>query len=1080
MIRLLLLVCSLVCAAAQETPGVVLMGYARIGADGQPQGVTVALSRERFAALVAATTAPAPEADAPELAIGPGTWRGAWRDGRWSLTGTVPLAAPSAAWGEVRLPMPGTVNAVQILPLAGAPVPPHPAWRMDGDVLVLALPPRSQAQVQITATRESSGSAAVAMTFPPGGTLTLETPDTLVASLAGQPVTAPLSLPTQPCPLLLTVDRPAAAADSGSLGLTQAVTVRHLGDHLAWTAEITIDSQRQPPGIVELVLPPRLDILTVEGDGLAGWRQREGRLELRWSVGARERTRSADLSGVIITDGFAVPALALPGAVRGGGTVAVVDAGPVKWSISEGLAGVRRVQPGEGQRFRLAWDGEAPAGLVLPFSSAAALLTATSDGLLVAGPGRWRAELVFTIGGSGLADHLRVAVPSPWRVVAADGAAWLPDPAGGGILRATAALAAGAQVVLRCEAPDGAEGLPRIALAGDGVGTGRVRWLLADRGTLRATLSGPATDAEALAADLARANIRPRADERLRNAVELRAGSATQLTIGASERRQRLEAAHYLIAGASSLRWSCRVSVLPEQGALDRLRIRLPEGARLADRRGEAVAEWGEADGWLTARFAAPLDRPAALDLAFTVDWGEAAGRERVVLGGFVCEPALDRETVALAEDEEAGQLVRRPDGLEERPANAVPLPAGVAPALLTGRTWAATGTAWKLTLERERLDQGLGADAVATLVDVHSVIDPDRRLMSRATWYVINRSRSALELVLPEGCALWEVRLGGQPVRARQGSAPDRVLVPVDPLRPGEAATRIQVCWAQAAGDGLRPKMPVFPGLRVMRALWRFTAPPGTSLGHVEGWEPVPAGDATGARVEVLADELKRLRSSSEESPAVRARLADQLQLIDQELTDHVAVLERLGQDPSRWTGDVAVRQADVQAQNEYQQRSQSFNIVANDNRQAVREKLSKLTSVAKSQRDRRGGLLLDRQVVRWPDLPVGGTAGPDWAARLSPQAAAGTPEQLGVAAGLDAGSGATVSAATAALTGIDLLPAQETGEELTLRADNLGAQPVLRLEPRGGGAAWSVWLLLGCAALAMGLAISRRTRPG
>lgn len=1076
MIRLLLLVCCLASVAAQETPGVVLMGYARIGADGQPQGVTVALSRERFAALVAAAKAPTPDADAPVLAIGPGTWRGVWRDGRWNLTGTVPLAAPSAAWGEVRLPMPGTVSAVQVQSLAGAPVPSAPAWRMDGDVLILALPPRSQTQVQITATRESVGSAAVAMTFPPGGTLTIETPGTLVASLGGVPIIAPLSLPTQPCPLQLTVDRPVTTADSGSLGLTQAVTLRHLGDHIAWTAQISIDSQRQPPGVVELILPPRLDVLTVEGDGLAGWRQREGRLELRWSAGARERARSANLSGVIIADGSAVPALALPGAVRGGGTVAVVDAGPVRWSIPEGLAGVRRVQPGEGQRFRLAWDGEPPAGLALPFTSAAALLTATSDGLLVTGPGRWRAELVFTLGGTGLADHLRIAVPPPWRVVAADGAAWLPDPAGGGILRATAALAAGAQVVLRCEAPDGADGLPRIALAGDGVGAARVRWLLADRGTMRATLSGPATDAEALAADLARANIRPRADERLRNAIELRVGSTAQLALGASERRQRMEAAHYLIAGASSLRWSCRVHVRPEQGALDRVRIRLPEGARLADRRGEAVAEWSEADGWLTARFAAPLDRPAALDLSFTVDWSEAAGRERVALGAFACEPALDRETVALAEDEEAGQLVRRPDGLEERPANAVPLPAGVASALLAGRTWAATGAAWKLALERERLDQGLGADAVATLVDVHSAIDPDRRLMSRATWYVINRSRSALELVLPEGCALWEVRLGGQPVRARQGTAPDRVSVPVNPLRPGEAATRIQVCWAQAAGDGLRPKLPVFPELRVMRALWRFTAPPGTSLGHVDGWEPVPAGDATGARVEVLADELKRLRSSSEESPAVRARLADQLQLIDQELTDHVAVLERLGQDASRWTGDVAVRQADVQAQNEYQQRNLSFNSLGNDNRQAVREKLNKLSSVAKSQRDRRGGLLLDRQVVRWPALPADAAAGPDWAARLIPQAAAGTPEQLSVGAGLGAGSGTAASATTAALTGIDLLPAQESGEELTLRADNLGAQPVLRLESRGSDVAWGVWLLLGCAALALGVAISRR----
>ena len=78
-----------------------------------------------------------------------------------------------------------------------------------------------------------------------------------------------------------------------------------------------------------------------------------------------------------------------------------------------------------------------------------------------------------------------------------------------------------------------------------------------------------------------------------------------------------------------------------------------------------------------------------------------------------------------------------------------------------------------------------------------------------------------------------------------------------------------------------------------------------------------------------------------------------------------------------------------------------------------------------------------------------------------------------------MGAGSGTLAAAATAALTGIDLLPAQETGEVLTLRADSLRVQPILRLASRGSGAAWGVWLLLSCAALALGVAISRRSRP-
>ena len=1075
---LLLLLSAVLALAAQETPGLVLMGYTGIGPDGQPQGVSVALNRVRFAALIAdATSMPASDPNGPVLAIGPGIWRAVWRDGRWSMTGTLPVAAPSATWGDLRLDMPGTVTSVQMQSLGGAVVPPTPVWRMDGMILRLSLPPRSQALLVITAEREARIGDPTALAFPPGGSLALASTDGLVVSLAGNIPAGPLALPISAKPLSVVVDHPAAAVDSGSLGFNQSISLRHLGDRITWHAEIAIDSQRQPPAIVELVLPPRLDVLAVHGEGLAGWRQRDGVLELRWASAGHERSRRAILDGVIVGDGPAMPALGLASAARGGGSLAVADAGPVRWTVPESVPGLRRVQPEAGERFRVAWDGAAPVELALSYSTASAQLAADGCGLLVVGPGRWRAEVAFTLVGAGLADHIRVTVPAPWRVIAADGAVWLPDTTGSGILRAATALASGAQLVLRCEAPEGALDVPGIAVAvsSDGVTTGRMRWLVADHGALRARLGGSPSDGDALLAELARVGIRPRTNERLGGAIELRAGVAATLSVSAAERRQRLDASHYLIAGPGAVRWACHVDVRPEQGGLDRVRIRLPIGARLADRRGEGVAEWVEADGWLTARYAAPLDRPASLDLTFTAAWGEASGRERVEIGALTCEPALDHETVALAEDEEAGQLVHRLDGLDERPASAVLLPAGVAPSLLASRTWAATGTSWHLTLERERLDQALGVDAVATLVDVHSAIDPDGRLVSRATWYVINRSRSALELVLPAGCSLWEVRISGQIVRARQGADAGRVNVPMTPLRPGEAATRIQVCWAQGATEQLHPRLPVFTDLRVMRALWRFSAPPGTHLRHVDGWEPVPAGDATGARVEVLADELKRLRSSSEESPAVRARLADQLLLIDQELTDHVALLENLGQDPARWTGDIAVRQTDMRQQQEYLQRNSSFNDLANDNRQAVREKLGKLSTVAKTQRDRRGGLLLDGQAVRWAVAAVPSDCGPDFAARRNASVLTDAGGKGRVAATFAVGGDSQAASATAALTGIDLLPVQD-GEELTLRADSLAAPVILQLDPETRGSAWGIWMLLGAAALALGVALSGR----
>jgi hypothetical protein len=94
MIRTFLLLCAMATLVSAEHADVVPMGYTRIGADGRPEGVCVALTRDAFAALLDAGKPRAVAADGPDLAIGPGTWRGAWSSGRWTFDGAVPVAAP--------------------------------------------------------------------------------------------------------------------------------------------------------------------------------------------------------------------------------------------------------------------------------------------------------------------------------------------------------------------------------------------------------------------------------------------------------------------------------------------------------------------------------------------------------------------------------------------------------------------------------------------------------------------------------------------------------------------------------------------------------------------------------------------------------------------------------------------------------------------------------------------------------------------------------------------------------------------------------------------------------------------------
>ncbi len=659
-------------------------------------------------------------------------------------------------------------------------------------------------------------------------------------------------------------------------------------------------------------------------------------------------------------------------------------------------------------------------------------------------------------------------------------------------LRSTAPWSVGSSVTLQLETERGALGDSFSAPDGTPVGPGvvleRQEWLFGDAGDRRLRLedAGRFTplSVEALASVLAAQGVALRPGESWRSACERRGGPAPLLTLRADSTVVQVTASHYLVIGQEQVRWWARLAWRIDQGALQELRCTLPAGARLVALHAADLGSWRVEGAELIATLAAPARRAVALDLSLEVPLA-AAGHLTAL--ATPAGQALAAQTVAVVEEEELGLLHLDPDGLEaiagaELAGN---LPDGVDPARVQQR-WRAARPGWSLGIAREAATASGGVDGVATLVDVVSVIAPDGELRSRATWHVLNRTRQVLPLRVPPGLALWEARVDGAVVRPRLAEATARasaadagqdLLLPVRPLRPGEATLRIELTWRQQVGDSahLHPGAPLLGDLRIMQALWRFVPPPGYAIARRDGTlAEVPAAHAAAQRVRRVIEDLKRLRGVGTLSDSGVQRLHDQLEVLDLELDDYLVDLKGLGGEDA----DLSAAAARARSPDEAREAKAAIADVVG-NRRDIQSDLQRLDELAGARLGRRKALGLSNSVQTWNG---GTTTAPaqlaDYLRRIDDGDPPWQPAQI-LAGGAALGAGEPApghrASASASLLGIDLIPPTD-GDGLVLRGQGSDLQVELSLT-RAPPARWP-WVTLGAAAVLAVAAFALRPR--
>ncbi len=1112
---------SLLMVAACSTHGAaadsVLMGYDHLDAAGVPIAVRVALTRDQLTTLWqrahGETAAPA-----PVCVLATGAARYALDAGSTAVEVllTMPVAVPGESWQEVHLPLgTGTVRSVRAERLGRVLPPAELAARSAGGVLIVACPPRSQFLLSVAFALPLHPEAATSSFALPvlpthGGEARLRLPSGWTPSCAGGTVRAPagndgewlLDLPVGVQTLAWQLRR-TEAETSHELHRTLDQTLRAslAPGRVEWDITLLLGAQGGTLREARLHLPAGLVITTVSGPALAAWRQDGADLEISWSeprTGAIA-VHAQGLQPRSAAPGHAPAAWSWPGAERNTGRLDLVHASDEHF-LRPDQAEIERAEPRPGAALAVRWSDH-PNGLAIAWEAAVNELRVVQQGALVAGLDRLRATLITTLSGRGSCDALTLRLPAPWRltVLPAGVTATFPESGNGPAanadrtvtLRTAEPWRAGTSVTLQLETERG--GLGDTFSVPDGTPTDpalvldRQEWLFGDAGDRRLRLedAGRFTplSIEALASVLAAQGVALRPGESWRSACERRSGPAPLLSLRADSTVVQVIASHYLVIGQEQVRWWARLAWRIDQGALQELRCTLPTGARLVALHAADLGSWRMEGAELIATLAAPARRAVALDLSLEVPLADAG---HLMALATPAGQALSAQTVAVVEEDELGLLHLDPDGLEpiasaELAGN---LPDGVDAARVQQR-WRAARPGWSLGIAREAATASGGADGVATLVDVLSVIAPDGELRSRATWHVLNRTRQVLALHVPSGLALWEARVDGAVVRPRLADATARagaadagqeLLLPVRTLRPGEATLRIELTWRQQVADTarFRPGAPLLGELRIMQTLWRFVPPPGHALTRRDGTlAEIPATHAAAQRVRRVIEDLKRLRGVGTLSDSGVQRLHAQLEVLDLELDDYLVDLKGLGGEDADLSAAAASARTPEAAG---EAKAAIADVVSN--RRDIQSDLQRLDALAGTRAGRRKALGLWNGVQTWNGRQVLAPAQlADYLTRLDdgdlPWQSA---QPLAGGAALGAGEPAPGhrASATASLLGIDLIPPTD-GEGLVLRGQGSDLQVELALT-REPAARWPWLALVGGALLAGATLLVRR----
>ena len=887
----------------------------------------------------------------------------------------------------------------------------------------------------------------------------------------------------------------AAAVAAGVRLATESAWQLALGEdrvELAGTVAFTVRAGALRTATLRL--PAGWAATTVDGPGVAGWSQQGEAVTVTWSA---PQTGSARVALAAVAARPAAERIdarvGIDGAELAAGRLALRATAGERPQLEEDPA-LRRDEPRGDEARAVRWS-EAPARLLVTWARSSEALTVTAHAAALVDADRVQLALHLALAGRGAWDGGLIALPEPWRLVDVSGAAGALTVQGGtrGVrLGVATPLGDGARITVRLDADRAALGARFAvpALLPSGLTCERVRWLVGDAPGWRAGAEpGAGVIADDVAA-VARVLELSGIAGRWRQAWRRPADGTLAIALAPEAVRLAASASHYLVLGADELRWSARLQLTPEEGAAGAFTIDLPPGAQVRAVRCRDLAEQRRDGQTVRLRLAAPSRTAVVveLDLALPLSAGVVAA------GGLTVRDALlGAQAVALVADDDGAQVTTRGSSLDARRDLPMQFPLGVDPSLVTER-WSATANDWRLEVRRAALDPVGTDDGLVTLVDAQAAVAADGEIRARATWHLINRSRSRIAVRLPEGVTLWEARVDGAVTVPRALETADRVAIPVRPLRAGEGATRLVLTWRQAAATGpLRARLPVLDGVKLTQVVWRFSAPDGATLTWRAGaLRPTTAADGEAARAQRVVDELRRLRDQGGNlKDAALARCNGSLAALELELQDNVIALHRFG-------GSVAVPAQAGGAAADAQQELfvQGWDYSGNSNRElietlamssaALRSQSTFNAEVIQTRAGKRGKLNLTQDNQRWQsDAPALANVqakaeaptvrSDDLPARAAVGALPWSSALAVASGGLGAGEAPAGwrNAADRALLGVDLL-SDLVDPALVLAGQ--GGDIEIELAMERPAAPWWPWLLLAAGVLAAAGVLVRR----
>ena len=1083
--------------SAGEATKLVLMGYQRLDPAGVPQDVRVALTKADLTTMWQRAQADVSAPAVCDLATGTPRFSLRFADGQLTGTMSLAVAVPGKTWRQVTLPfLPGSVRAVTARPLAGVD-PGTVAWTSDpAGNLVLTLAPLQQADVVVDLDLPLTSAAGMWNLMMPmsaisGGSMTINAAAGWVPWIAERSMTRDgegpwrADLPVGQPTLALSLRQPlAAVAQELHLGIEQRVRVTLRRDRLEWSAVLSCAMQGAGVRRLTMTIPEGLALTAIAGDGVADWNQRGTQVEVI-ATSQRTGTWTMRLGGVLAMNGTADAQRAVLVRVDG----AELSSGRLDLTAGEGLrferpagATVERVDPLTGADQAVRWNAD-PGAVLVKWRALDQELTSTLRAALVVGSDRVRIHATIDFTGPGQRDVVRLRLLPPWQLIAAPaGTEVVWREVNGqreGAIRAAKPWSAGASMVLHVEAERRVLGehiqTPDLRPFGEGIMSEKQLWTFAGAGDGRLRLDDHVQQ-QALHLDTARSLVGSvvtlNADERWLQACSWRGDRGPSLTVTAEESVVRVQASHYVVLAQDRVRWWAHLVHHVDQGELITMRCTLPSAAKLMRVKVEGLGSWSQVGRELTVRLAAPTRRATALDLEVEI----ALDKDAVTLDGMLAVGGAGPQDVALVEEDTLGLVQLDPQGLEavtDLKAR-FSCPVGVDQSAIRYR-WRSLRPQWSLAIKREVLATTSDRDRIVTLVDAVSVLGIDGECRGRATWHVLNRTQTQLNLHLPAGLELWEVRVAGRDVRPRQGATANEVVLPVTPQRPGEAAQAITMTWRERLNPQrvISPGMPRFTELKIMQGLWRVVPPPGYELTRRGGTMlAIDAVDAEASRAMSAIDELKRLRGLSDLDDVGLQRLNNQLATIDLLLCDSLVSLKKDGEK--------------MQSQQRHSYNAQVVTDVVS-NRADLQQEMKRIDTVRSSRGARRSQLGLDNPSQSWADesqvkeSPVKDTAAADLNPIYAPRAmnpiAARQAKPLPADANLGAGQAPPGNRINdqGAVLGLDLLGAVGT-DGLALRAQGNDLRMELTMARTGSNVQPWLAALASLMVLAGGLWMSRR----